>query len=388
MDKAASMTVHFDYPPQLFNPMERLIILYNQQVFIQPRLSEPILLFSTGSSMINHIGCLQDTLWARNLSVFVEFQFESHNFLLTDSGLFSLSLHDSNYKTLCGLYSPINTIVADQDHTGESMLSQNVFIDRLKLPQLPLCVHRDAQAHQSTLYCSNTELFHSYDKHYSVNYFGIRPIKDVSSSSQNMDHLFIPSKPTCIVLSPASFKQKIINEWLAYVNPIPEQNDLTLWTTYMNLSMSKHATSHAQPFRYSAFNELTQVKWFPVQRTLKDTEHLLTENHKMNINQNVVTSSAPNYNNNATADLSTTATNINNHHREAVNNNPVLAKELVQKYESSVCSELLNHTTIVNLSDFNLQDYHVSLLSKGLTFCPTPGEPDMGEMRKDLDRFH
>ncbi|XP_064621108.1 uncharacterized protein LOC135483965 [Lineus longissimus] len=29
-----------------------------------------------------------------------------------------------------------------------------------------------------------------------------------------------------------------------------------------------------------------------------------------------------------------------------------------------------------------------TLLSKGLNFCPTPGEPDFGELFKDLDKFH
>ena len=29
-----------------------------------------------------------------------------------------------------------------------------------------------------------------------------------------------------------------------------------------------------------------------------------------------------------------------------------------------------------------------SLLSKGLNFCPTPGEPELGDIRNDLDIFH
>ena len=31
---------------------------------------------------------------------------------------------------------------------------------------------------------------------------------------------------------------------------------------------------------------------------------------------------------------------------------------------------------------------HISLLQRGLTFCPTPGEPSMEELRRDLDNFH
>ncbi len=44
-------------------------------------------------------------------------------------------------------------------------------------------------------------------------------------------------------------------------------------------------------------------------------------------------------------------------------------------------------TGIVNLSDVVLTDDQISILSKGLTFCPSPGEPDMGELRGDLDKF-
>jgi len=43
---------------------------------------------------------------------------------------------------------------------------------------------------------------------------------------------------------------------------------------------------------------------------------------------------------------------------------------------------------VVNLSNFVLNDHHVSLLSRGLKFCPTPPNPDPGLLREDLDRFH
>ena len=44
--------------------------------------------------------------------------------------------------------------------------------------------------------------------------------------------------------------------------------------------------------------------------------------------------------------------------------------------------------SVVNLSSLTLtQDMH-SLLSKGLNFCPTPGEPDTNVLRHDLDKFH
>lgn len=43
---------------------------------------------------------------------------------------------------------------------------------------------------------------------------------------------------------------------------------------------------------------------------------------------------------------------------------------------------------VVNLSSLKLSVAQSSLLSKGLSFCPTPGEPDMGVLKEDLDRFH
>jgi len=44
--------------------------------------------------------------------------------------------------------------------------------------------------------------------------------------------------------------------------------------------------------------------------------------------------------------------------------------------------------SVVNISDYKLTEAEISLLSKGLNFCPTPGEPDFGEIRRDLDSFH
>ena len=42
---------------------------------------------------------------------------------------------------------------------------------------------------------------------------------------------------------------------------------------------------------------------------------------------------------------------------------------------------------IVNLSNYTLQDAEISVLSKGLGFCPTPGTPDIGDIIQDLDSF-
>ncbi len=67
---------------------------------------------------------------------------------------------------------------------------------------------------------------------------------------------------------------------------------------------------------------------------------------------------------------------------------------------SSKCHEVTSHVdlilstirsddnSVVNLSKHPLTEAQRSILSKGLTFCPTPGEPDMGELRGDFDKFH
>ena len=47
-----------------------------------------------------------------------------------------------------------------------------------------------------------------------------------------------------------------------------------------------------------------------------------------------------------------------------------------------------SHKSIVNLSDFTLNEHHISLLKRGLKFCPTPGPPNPGELREDMDRVH
>jgi len=44
--------------------------------------------------------------------------------------------------------------------------------------------------------------------------------------------------------------------------------------------------------------------------------------------------------------------------------------------------------SIVNLSPLPLTEPMISVLSKGLNFCPTPGEADVNLLRQDMDRFH
>ena len=42
---------------------------------------------------------------------------------------------------------------------------------------------------------------------------------------------------------------------------------------------------------------------------------------------------------------------------------------------------------IVNLSNYNLTNPEISVLSKGLGFCPSPGAADTGNIVQDLDVF-
>ena len=46
------------------------------------------------------------------------------------------------------------------------------------------------------------------------------------------------------------------------------------------------------------------------------------------------------------------------------------------------------HSLVVNLSSSHLNADVISILSKGMKFCPTPGEPDLSKSKVDLDSFH
>ena len=46
------------------------------------------------------------------------------------------------------------------------------------------------------------------------------------------------------------------------------------------------------------------------------------------------------------------------------------------------------HALVINLSSTHLNDDAIAILSKGMKFCPTPGEPDISQAQKDLDSFH
>ena len=68
----------------------------------------------------------------------------------------------------------------------------------------------------------------------------------------------------------------------------------------------------------------------------------------------------------------------NNHDNDTVS---VFANKIVEPLDDCPC-------TVVNISDHDLTESERKLLEKGLNFCPTPGEPKMGDLRRDLDSFH
>jgi hypothetical protein len=48
----------------------------------------------------------------------------------------------------------------------------------------------------------------------------------------------------------------------------------------------------------------------------------------------------------------------------------------------------MDNKKVVNLTEHKLSKKELSVLSKGLTFCPTPHHPDPGEIRDDMDNLH
>ena len=50
--------------------------------------------------------------------------------------------------------------------------------------------------------------------------------------------------------------------------------------------------------------------------------------------------------------------------------------------------KMTNQKSVVNLSDFQLNQHHLAVLTRGLKFCPTPSHPNPGEGREDMDTLH
>ena len=53
----------------------------------------------------------------------------------------------------------------------------------------------------------------------------------------------------------------------------------------------------------------------------------------------------------------------------------------------SIKVESYTDRLVINLSDCVVSELERNVLCKGLTFCPTPGDPDMGDIKHDLDMF-
>ncbi len=76
--------------------------------------------------------------------------------------------------------------------------------------------------------------------------------------------------------------------------------------------------------------------------------------------------------------------NTNNHNVRCSRNKLMFGPENFDLFNFT------EHTapSVVNLSSHILTPAQNSLLEKGLNFCPTPGEPDMLELIKDMDLLH
>ena len=62
---------------------------------------------------------------------------------------------------------------------------------------------------------------------------------------------------------------------------------------------------------------------------------------------------------------------------------------MLTDFTNKICTPVDDSSvSVINLSDYSLNCDELSLLERGLNFCPTPGEPHMGDLRRDLDNFH
>ena len=65
-----------------------------------------------------------------------------------------------------------------------------------------------------------------------------------------------------------------------------------------------------------------------------------------------------------------------------------IERDTLGKAETQNPGKFGSEGLVVNPSDMELTQGHISLLRRGLTFCPTPGEPSVADLRHDLDKFH
>ena len=65
-------------------------------------------------------------------------------------------------------------------------------------------------------------------------------------------------------------------------------------------------------------------------------------------------------------------------------------QEIVEtvEYFSNKIFEPLIENSVLNLSNTHICNVALKVLEKGLNFCPTPGEPHLGDLKRDLENFH
>ena len=61
---------------------------------------------------------------------------------------------------------------------------------------------------------------------------------------------------------------------------------------------------------------------------------------------------------------------------------------LINTGYTGLASSIINTQGVINLSSHILNEAEISLLSKGLSFCPCPGPLDLASAMSDLDKFH
>ncbi len=67
--------------------------------------------------------------------------------------------------------------------------------------------------------------------------------------------------------------------------------------------------------------------------------------------------------------------------------NVIVNKPLNNNPHNNNIDFLVPENLVLNLSDLQLTYNQISIISRGLSFCPTPGEPDMGQVFLDLQRL-
>ncbi len=64
----------------------------------------------------------------------------------------------------------------------------------------------------------------------------------------------------------------------------------------------------------------------------------------------------------------------------------IVNKPLNNNYHNNT-DFLVPENLVLNMSELRLTDNQISIISRGLSFCPTPGEPDMGQVFLDLEKL-